>query len=314
MTALTILSTPIRQFDGLYSLNDLHKAAGTNRKHQPANFMRLDTTQELIAEIETAQICAVKTGEGNHFSDVRSEDNHSSHLRSGEIQYAEVQPAYKIINGGVDRGTYGCRELVYAYAMWISARFNLLVIRAFDALYFKGGWQSDVPFEVSNTDQFISPEQQGILFNLMAIRFPEGKDRPYGWSRFQRHFVVSSYKNLPASKFAEACCYIPSMPDKEVKALPTPDLSTLIPRLEWTQPDPINGINSVRDYVAAENLIMELKTWADSLPRDIGSPLRGALNDLDNLLVTGWTEMNKAMNHFAQGMNYLHRWQGRNVR
>lgn len=178
---------------------------------------------------------------------------------------------------------------------------------------------------LSNTEEFnhggnhhttdtITPEQQGILFNLMAIRFPDGRDRPYCWSRFNRHFVVSSYKNLPASKFAEACIYIPSMPDKEVKALPAPDLSTLIPRLEWTQPDPINGINSVRDYVAAENLIMELKAWADSLPRDIGSPLRGALNDLDNLLVTGWTEMNKAMNHFAQGMNYLHRWQGRNVR
>ncbi len=90
-----------------------------------------------------------------------------------------------------------------------------------------------------NPDKFISPEQQGILFNLMAIRFPEGGDRPYGWSRFNRHFIVNSYKNLPADKFAQACCYIPVMPDKEVKTLPAPDLSTLIPRLEWTRPDPI---------------------------------------------------------------------------
>jgi hypothetical protein len=28
MTELTILTTKIRQLDGLYSLNDLHKAAG----------------------------------------------------------------------------------------------------------------------------------------------------------------------------------------------------------------------------------------------------------------------------------------------
>lgn len=82
---------------------------------------------------------------------------------------------------------------------------------------------------VSNSDKSISPEQQGILFNLMAIRFPEGRDRPYGWSRFQRHFVVNSYKNLPVDKFAQACCYIPAMPDKEVKALPAPELTHLLP-------------------------------------------------------------------------------------
>ncbi|MXS86015.1 hypothetical protein ABO04_08865 [Nitrosomonas sp. HPC101] len=77
--------------------------------------------------------------------------------------------------------------------------------------------------------QFVSKEQEGIIFNLIAIRFPEGKDHPYGWSWFNRHFMISSYKNLPASKFAEACCYIPSMPDKKVKALPAPALSTLPP-------------------------------------------------------------------------------------
>lgn len=107
---LTVLTTEIRQLDGLYSLNDLHRAAGGERKHQPANFMRLDTTVALIAEI------------------------HSTDSQSAETQSSDVRTAAKSINGGQNRGTYVCKELVYAYAMWISPKFNLTVIRAFDAM------------------------------------------------------------------------------------------------------------------------------------------------------------------------------------
>ena len=79
---LAIASTAIRQRDGLYSLNDLHAAAGGDKAQLPANFMRLDQTQALVAEI------------GNS-SDVRS----------------------FITAPGRNCGTYACRELVYAYAM-----------------------------------------------------------------------------------------------------------------------------------------------------------------------------------------------------
>lgn len=103
MTALTILTTEIRQLDGLFSLNDLHKAAGADKKHQPANFIRLDTTQAMIEEL-----C-------------------SSEMR--------IIPTKTITGRGKAQGTYVCRELVYAYAMWISAKFSLVVIRAFDALH-----------------------------------------------------------------------------------------------------------------------------------------------------------------------------------
>ena len=103
--------------DGLYSLNDLHKASGAEEKNKPANFMRLDTTQALADEI-------------NHSSYMRSEVNMPP---TAEInQGADVRLAQKVIHGGPNRGTYVCKELVYAYAMWVSPAFHLKVIRTFD--------------------------------------------------------------------------------------------------------------------------------------------------------------------------------------
>jgi len=101
MASITIFSKQIRILDGLYSLNDLHKAAGDDEsRYQPTFFIRTKQTQELISEIQSAY----------------------------------SQSAVKSINGGKERGTWVCKELVYAYAMWISAKFHLHVIRAFDQL------------------------------------------------------------------------------------------------------------------------------------------------------------------------------------
>jgi len=97
--ALIVGETAIRQHDGLYSLNDLHRASGGEIKHQPTNFIRLETTQALITEL-----CS---------SDVRTK-------------------AIDTVRGrGKDQGTYACKELVIAYAAWINPAFQLKVIRVF---------------------------------------------------------------------------------------------------------------------------------------------------------------------------------------
>ncbi|SIS07221.1 KilA-N domain-containing protein, partial [Moraxella cuniculi DSM 21768] len=110
MTNLVIANHTISQYNGFYSLNDLHRASGAEKKHQPALFFRNAEVQDLILEIE----------------------------RSTNLQNGEKSIAYHTIQGGnsktTKQGTYACRELVYRYAMWISPKFSLMVIRAFDAL------------------------------------------------------------------------------------------------------------------------------------------------------------------------------------
>jgi len=109
--AFQISHVAIRQDDqGRYCLNDLHKASGGLQKHQPRYWLALQQTQELIAEIEKddAGIPASKDD--------------------------SVIPLSKIQGRGKAQGTYVVKELVYSYTMWISAKFHLQVIRAYDAL------------------------------------------------------------------------------------------------------------------------------------------------------------------------------------
>ena len=95
--ALTLGSIAIRQHNGLFSLNDLHKASGGEENFKPAFFLRNEQTKALIAEI------------------AKGADLH----------------LFLNTTKGRNGGTYACRELVIAYAAWISAAFHLKVIRVF---------------------------------------------------------------------------------------------------------------------------------------------------------------------------------------
>lgn len=85
--------------NGLFRLNDLHNASGGENKNRPSIWMDNAKTQALIDEITKAGFTALES-----------------------------------VKGGSAAGTYVCKQLVYAYAMWISPEFNLRVIDAFDAL------------------------------------------------------------------------------------------------------------------------------------------------------------------------------------
>jgi len=97
LNILPLGPSPIRELDGLFSLNDLHRASGGAPKHAPRLFLRSEQIKALVRE----------------------------------IQGTDLHLALKVTHGGSNPGTYACRELVIAYAAWISPTFHLKVLRVF---------------------------------------------------------------------------------------------------------------------------------------------------------------------------------------
>lgn len=108
---VTILNNVVNVIDGLYSLNDVHKASGSDKNHQPTFFMRNKETKALVEEL-------------------KSEYSSSANMQNKE----PVRAVRGVQKDNKPQGTYVCKELVYRYAMWISPKFALVVIRTFDAL------------------------------------------------------------------------------------------------------------------------------------------------------------------------------------
>ena len=91
---LIIANTKIRQDDeGRYCLNDCHKASGGERKNGPSYWLENKQTVELVKEITDTGISVSPTN---------------------------------VIKGGIEQGTYVVKELVYAYAIWISPAFHVV--------------------------------------------------------------------------------------------------------------------------------------------------------------------------------------------
>jgi hypothetical protein len=175
MGNLTILTREVRQHDGLYSLNDLHQASGGSKRHQPANFIRKQHTQELITEIE-------------HSSDSRSD------------QGSEMRLAIEVINGGSRRGTYVCKELVYSYAMWVSPKFQLAVIRAFDSM-------------ANKYSDNMSPANQHRLSKAVREESEANSiPRTLIWQRLKDQYQVARYAQIPDDKIEEALDFVASTP------------------------------------------------------------------------------------------------------
>ena len=169
MNSIQISNVTIRQTENnLYNLNDLHKAAGGADNHKPSNWLRVSQTQELIAEIE-----------------------------------AQGGKAAEVINGGKNRGTFVCKELVYAYATWISAKFFLLVIRTFDAVV-SGSLKPDFHLTAQTTPDERKPLRDAVF----ALATQYGLAYSTAYKMVHQRFNVEAIEELPAEQIPAAVAYV----------------------------------------------------------------------------------------------------------
>lgn len=161
---LVINSQAISSHNGLFSLNDLHKVSGGAKKHEPYQFMRNQETKELITEIES-----------------------------------EKQIAYETVIGkGKNQGTFVCRELVYRYAMWISPKFSLMVIRAFDMM--TGG---------ANITALATKDERKPLVQAVNMLVTEtGAIYSNVWKMIHQRFDVGCVDELTGEQVHQAVEYV----------------------------------------------------------------------------------------------------------
>jgi hypothetical protein len=191
--ALIVCGISVRQdADGRYCINDLHRASGGEAKHKPGNWLMLDQTKALAAEIEIAGNPAISEKAGIP----------AIHATTGR-------------NGG----TYVVKELVYAYGMWISPAFHLKVIRAYDALVTQSSpTQSQYPKSRKALPGGLTLEQQDAVKALVRSRVEvlpkakQGKAAITCWSSIKSKFGVKTYKEVPPEQFGEVLSLVARLP------------------------------------------------------------------------------------------------------
>ena len=171
MNAISISNVFIRQDGNLYNLNDLHKASGAENRHKPSLWLQNQQTNDLIDEI----------------------------VKAGNPALDKNQNVIKVVKGGNKSGTFVCKELVYAYATWISAKFFLLVIRTFDAVV-----SGSQPKLAQTTVADRTPLRQAVSALVGKCNI----DYSSAYNMVHQRFGVDSIEEIAADKLPDAIAYI----------------------------------------------------------------------------------------------------------
>jgi hypothetical protein len=175
--SLAISGTSIRQdSNGRFCLNDLHKASGGEKRHQPANWLRTEQVVDLI----------------------------------GFLESEESKADFSVIESKQGLGTFVVKELVYSYAMWISAKFQITVIRAYDSLVSKPAYAlRDLPPQTLTPAMLRHIEKRISWLNKNQV----GSTYAGLGRMIKEKFNVNERKAIHVSKYPEICALLGCEPD-----------------------------------------------------------------------------------------------------
>jgi hypothetical protein len=179
MRTVSIANITIRQTENLYSLNDLHRASGAENRHKPSLWLKNQQSIDLVDEISKA---------GNPALD-------------------KNQHVIKVVKGGNQSGTFVCKELVYAYATWVSAKFFLQVIRTFDAVI-SGSLHTP---EALPSAQTTIDERRGLVDAVKLLVARCGIDYSAAYRMVHQRFGVAHIDQIAAPLLPAAVAYVHSL-------------------------------------------------------------------------------------------------------
>ncbi len=210
---IILSNVAIREHNGLYSINDLHRASGGEKRHQPSDWLRLKQTIELIKEAE-------KTGN-------------------------------PVIISKQGLGTFACKELICAYATWISPKFFLQVIRTFLAVQEQGSLKPDFHLTAQTTPDDRKPLRDAVF----ALATQYGLAYSTAYKMVHQRFNVEAIEAIPAEQIPLAVEYVHRL-TLNGEVLDAPDAITFSQR-------ELRELATVAYYCA----------WSNNLLRELAAPL-----------------------------------------
>lgn len=262
----------------------------------PFDWLRIRETAEYIAAL------ADMVGDSNcgflpQFNKISELDGESGASRAKLLKLVKQTGLVKTKTGSMENGggTWLHPKLAIAFARWLDVKFSIWCDMQIEKIL------HPLPYGLKRLPEppAITKAQAGILYNKVnAIAGGDNKIRSAVWKRFQNHFVLSSYKDLPADKFNDAAAYLEAKQEEyrqgvEMLYISTKELDLLVRERLAALPAP--EAKTGEFMPKAGGVAISIHPLTD------GKPKRWLVTQSKDEMATVWTLSDDMMVHDMDG-------------